>query len=81
MVTQAPGEATTVSRAALRDGFEMVVSVGGDGTLNEVGGGFFDGCAPVAPEAVLGIVALGTGCDFGRTFDHADLHQCGVVRL
>ena len=81
MATQAPGEATALSRAALRDGFEMVVSVGGDGTLNEVEGGFFDGSAPVAPEAVLGIVALGTGCDLGRTFDQADLHQWGVVRL
>lgn len=73
VVTQAPSEATTLSRAALRDGFEMVVSVGGDGTLNEVVGGFFDGSAPVAPEAVLGVVQLGTGCDFGRSIDQADI--------
>jgi len=73
VLTRAPGEATTLSRAALHDGFEMVVSVGGDGTLNEVVGGFFDGAAPVAPEAVLGVVALGTGCDFARTMDLLDL--------
>ena len=73
--TRAPGEATTLSRAALREGFEMVVSVGGDGTLNEVVGGFFDGSAPVAPEAVLGVVALGTGCDFARTIDLLDLES------
>ena len=64
--TQAPGDATRLSRSALREGFEMVVAVGGDGTLNEVLNGFFDGAVPVAPHAVLGIVALGTGCDFGR---------------
>ena len=75
VITRAPGEATTLSRAALRDGFEMVVSVGGDGTLNEVVGGFFDGSAPVAPEAVLGVVALGTGCDFARTMDLLDLES------
>jgi diacylglycerol kinase (ATP) len=74
VVTQAPREATTLARAALREGFEMIVSVGGDGTLNEVVGGFFDGSAPVAPEAVLGVVALGTGRDFGRTIG-ADLES------
>ena len=65
--TQKPGEAAALSRSALREGFEMVVSVGGDGTLNEVVGGFFEGSAPIAPQAVLGVVAVGTGSDFGRT--------------
>jgi YegS/Rv2252/BmrU family lipid kinase len=73
--TQAPGEAGTLARTALRQGFEMVVSVGGDGTLNEVVGGFFDGAVPVAPQAVLGVVALGTGCDFGRTIAQTDLES------
>jgi len=73
--TRAPGEATMLSRAALRDGFEMVVSVGGDGTLNEVVGGFFDGSEPVAPEAVLGVVALGTGGDFARTLGLLNLES------
>ena len=71
--TQKPGEATALSRSALREGFEMVVSVGGDGTLNEVAGGFFEGSAPVAPQAVLGVVAVGTGADFARTIGQADL--------
>src|ERR1700733_493605 len=47
--TQKPGEATALASAALREGFEMVVSVGGDGTLNEVVGGFFDGSVSIAP--------------------------------
>jgi YegS/Rv2252/BmrU family lipid kinase len=75
VVTRAPGDATMLSLAALRDGIEMVVAVGGDGTLNEVVGGFFDGAAPVAPNAVLGVVAIGTGCDFGRTMGPADLES------
>lgn len=78
VATRKAGEAAALSRAALRQGFEMVVSVGGDGTLNEVVAGFFDGAAPVAPEAVLGVVALGTGCDFGRTLAQTDLETaCG----
>jgi diacylglycerol kinase (ATP) len=73
--THRPGDATALSRSALRHGFEMVVCVGGDGTLNEVVAGFFDGSAPVASEAVLGVVALGTGCDFGRSIDQKDLES------
>ena len=73
--TRKKGDATALSRAALRNGFEMVVSVGGDGTLNEVACGFFDGAAPVAPEAVLGVLALGTGRDFGRTIGQTDLES------
>jgi YegS/Rv2252/BmrU family lipid kinase len=75
VATQKPGEATKLSRAALREGFEMIVSVGGDGTLNEVVGGFFEGSAALAPEAVLGVVALGTGRDFGRTIGQTDLES------
>ncbi len=71
--TQAPGDATSLARTALRQGFGKVVAVGGDGTLNEVVNGFFDGAVPLAPQAVLGIVALGTGGDFGRTLAQRDV--------
>ena len=74
-VTQRPGEATELARAAVREGFEMVVAVGGDGTLNEVVGGFFEGAMPVAPAAVLGVVALGTGRDFARSIAQTDLES------
>jgi diacylglycerol kinase (ATP) len=36
------GEATTRTRAGLREGYETVAVVGGDGTLSEVAEGFFD---------------------------------------
>jgi YegS/Rv2252/BmrU family lipid kinase len=75
VATQKPGEATALSRTALREGFEMIVSVGGDGTLNEVVGGFFEGSAAIAPQAVLGVVAVGTGSDFGRTIGQVDLES------
>jgi YegS/Rv2252/BmrU family lipid kinase len=65
--TRSSGDAAALTRRALREGFEMIVAVGGDGTLNEVVCGFFDGRESVAPEGVLGVVPLGTGSDFGRT--------------
>ena len=65
--TEGPGHATALARDGLRAGAEMVVSVGGDGTNNEVVNGFFgrDG-KPVSPGAVFGVVPRGTGCDFAR---------------
>ncbi len=71
--TREPGHATSLARRALREGFEMVVAIGGDGTLNEVVGGFFEAGVALAPEALLGIVALGTGSDFARTIGATSL--------
>jgi len=62
-----PGHATELARQALRDGFELVVSLGGDGTLNEVVNGFFADGAAVNPEATLGLLPVGTGGDFRKT--------------
>jgi YegS/Rv2252/BmrU family lipid kinase len=80
--TDGPLHATRLANRALRDGFEMIVAVGGDGTLNEVACGFFEDGRAVAPAAVLGIVAQGTGCDFARTLgapglDEACAQLCG----
>lgn len=44
--TQGPGHATLLAREALRADWEMIVSVGGDGTLNEVVNGFFESPRP-----------------------------------
>jgi YegS/Rv2252/BmrU family lipid kinase len=73
--TTGPLHATRLAQQALRDGCEMVVAVGGDGTLNEVVCGFFDAGRAVAPQAMLGVVALGTGSDFARTLGRPDLEE------
>jgi YegS/Rv2252/BmrU family lipid kinase len=67
--TTAPNHATSLARGALEDGFEMIVAVGGDGTVNEVVNGFFDSGEPVNPDAVLGVISRGTGSDFIRTMN------------
>ncbi len=65
--TEKPAQATEISRAAIREGSEMIVGVGGDGTINEIANGFFDGKTLINPQAVLGIVPSGTGCDFSKS--------------
>jgi diacylglycerol kinase (ATP) len=66
-LTAGPGDATTLTRSALQQGAEIVVCVGGDGTLNEVINGFMGEDGPLRPEAMLGFIPQGTGCDFIKT--------------
>jgi YegS/Rv2252/BmrU family lipid kinase len=69
-MTRGPREAGDLVRKAIRDGADFIVSVGGDGTHNEVVQGFFDPQLPDVPlraGITLGIVPTGTGGDFRRT--------------
>ena len=66
--TTHPGHATEAARQALSDGERYLVAVGGDGTVHEVVNGMVSGGGPVAADAVLGVVAAGSGCDFVRSF-------------
>src|ERR1700677_3506040 len=68
LLTDAPNAATTLTRRALRSGAKLVISVGGDGTHNEVANGFFEGEQAVAPQAAMGVIPAGTGGDFRRSF-------------
>jgi len=66
--TTHPGHATEAARQALRDGERYLVAVGGDGTVHEVVNGMIEDSKPLVPDAVLGVVASGSGSDFVRSF-------------
>ena len=66
--TTHPGHATEAARQALSGGERYLVAVGGDGTVHEVVNGMVGDGGPVAADAVLGVVAAGSGCDFVRSF-------------
>jgi diacylglycerol kinase (ATP) len=66
-ITSRPGDATSFARSSLLNGAEMVVCVGGDGTLNEVINGFMIDGEAVRTKSILGFIPRGTGCDFIRT--------------
>lgn len=82
-VTQGPGDATRLARAALAEGVRFVVAVGGDGTIHEVVNGMLEGDVPARDDAVMGVVATGVANDFIRTFgmpatpSHAAAHLDG----
>ena len=65
-MTDAPGSATALARAALKGGTTRLIAVGGDGTVGEIVNGFFDQDALINPEAALGLIDAGTGSDFRR---------------
>ncbi|GAB2271747.1 Sphingoid long-chain bases kinase 2, mitochondrial [Dionaea muscipula] len=74
-LTSGPSHAIDITREAIRDGVDAVVAVGGDGTLHEVVNGFFWQGVPVSNHSktacqttALGLIPLGTGSDFARTF-------------
>ena len=66
--TTHPGHATQAARDALRAGERYLVAAGGDGTVHEVANGMIEDGRPLAADAVLGVVAAGSGCDFARSF-------------
>jgi len=60
-VSKQPGDAEKFASDSSE--FDLIVSAGGDGTLNEVVNGIAEGGC----NAALGVVPLGTGNDFART--------------
>ncbi len=65
--TEAPGHATELTLRYLKEGYKLVVSVGGDGTANEVINGFFTDKEAAPRDRAFGYISTGTGGDLGRT--------------
>jgi diacylglycerol kinase (ATP) len=63
-LTERAGHATEMARAAAADGAELVLVVGGDGTVSEVA----NGLAGADGTVDMAVVQRGSGCDFIRTY-------------
>jgi diacylglycerol kinase (ATP) len=62
VLTEQPGHATVLAEQAARDGCDIIVAVGGDGTVHEIINGLMHIEADRRPT--LGIIPVGTGNDF-----------------
>ena len=68
--TNHPGHATELASKAARDGFDLVVAVGGDGTVNEVAQGLIGTVTP------MGIIPMGSGNGLARELKISmDMHK------
>jgi len=62
--TEGPAHATALTAQALKQRADVIVAVGGDGTINEVVNGFFEQDRLISDTSCLAIVPHGTGSDF-----------------
>lgn len=62
-------EVQALSREANLAGYDVVVAVGGDGTINRVLNGFYDAEGMRNSSALFGVVHTGTSPDFCRSYD------------
>ncbi|MDM5230492.1 MULTISPECIES: diacylglycerol kinase [Lysinibacillus] len=60
--TTCEGDATIAAKNAVERGFDIIIAVGGDGTLNEV----VSGVSPFEKRPKVGLIPMGTTNDFAR---------------
>lgn len=63
--TRSPGDGLRLGRELADAGFDLLVAVGGDGTISEVAAGIL---GSARPQTELSFVPLGSGSDFSRNF-------------
>lgn len=80
--TRAIRDATVHTYQSLtRDGYEHIIAIGGDGTLNEVINGFFMNDLPVRPGSVVSFIPSGTGSDIIRSLQIPEDYPTAITQL
>jgi len=92
--TDRKGHAIELALEAIGAGFRKIITVGGDGTLNEVLNGVYSNNLCPPSEIILSLIPVGTGNDWGRMFgipldyakavkiiseDKRTLHDVGLI--
>ncbi len=72
-ITEAPGHAIELAKSAVSRGYKRIVSVGGDGTINEIVNGLY--ATGEIKDIELGIIGTGTGSDYIRTIGISRQYQ------
>jgi YegS/Rv2252/BmrU family lipid kinase len=73
-LTAGPGDATTLARRAVNEGYHLVVAAGGDGTVHEVAQPL------VGTDVTLGIMPLGSVMNLARTLGIGrELHDAASI--
>lgn len=73
-----PGHAIELARQASEQGYDLVIAMGGDGTVHEVVNGLMK--IPEEKRPLLGIVPVGSGNDFGHVLNAGQKPTEALVR-
>jgi len=79
--TESKGHATEIAAKSIREGVRNIITVGGDGTLNEVLNGVIKCNVCPAEEITLAIIPVGTGNDWGRMFGISCEYESAVQTI
>ena len=71
--------ASIIARNKIKEGYSKIIVVGGDGTMNEVINGVFAQKRILTTEVMLGMISVGTGNDWAKTFNIPSDYE-GAVR-
>ena len=66
--TEKKEHAIEFTKDGITEGFRKIITVGGDGTLNEVVNGVFSNDVCATQDISLALIPVGTGNDWGRMF-------------
>jgi diacylglycerol kinase (ATP) len=78
-ITEFRGHAIELAKSAANSGYKTIVSVGGDGTINEIVNGIYQ--SGNINDVILGIISTGTGADYIRTIGISRNHLEACKRL
>ena len=73
-----PGHAITLAKQAGEQGYDMVIAMGGDGTVHEVVNGLM--MIPEEKRPILGVVPVGSGNDFGHAINISTQPTAALTR-
>lgn len=78
--TEAPGQGTAIAKRLVSEGYDTLISLGGDGTHSEIVEGIMQ--AGAKEPVSLGILHAGTGGDFRRMLQRSDdlLGACELIQ-
>ncbi len=77
-ISKFPGHAIELTKEFVNKGVSNLIVAGGDGTLNEVVNGIFLANENVQNEITLGMLPVGTGNDWIKTFGIPDHYQKAI---
>lgn len=66
--TERRNHAIELTKSFIEKGYRKIISIGGDGTLNEVVNGVFRQKAVSTTQITIAVISVGTGNDWVRTF-------------